>query len=290
MYSLLIYIFLILLISFIIRNLYRKYRFKYQTYINSKTVILITGGCQGIGKEIIKFLLENYKCTVINIDICKDKFKDLEDSFNSGNGGKVINYYCDLCDSKNIDSCVTSILSFYRVDILINNAGISYNKDFTQLEEINFSKTINVNLLAPMQLCKKLLSHKTKHQEKLHIVNVASVMSHITSLKSTDYCSSKWGLFALHECMRYDYYATDDFKFTIICPFAVNTSMFQGFVSPLPFVNILYVNYVAETIIRSIILNDKIVFLPFYMEYIALVFKVLPISLRDFLYFKLSKY
>jgi short-subunit dehydrogenase len=289
MYSFLIYLFLILFTSILFRNIYRKYLFNNQAYINSNSVILITGGCQGIGREIIQFLLTNYKCTIINIDLSKDKFKELEDSFNSGDTGKVINYHCDLSDSKNIDSCVTSILSHHKVDFLINNAGISYNKCFEQLNDINFSKTVNVNLLAPMQLCKKLLIHKTKHQEKLHIVNVASVMSHITSSKSTDYCSSKWGLFAFHECMRYDYYGSDAFKFTIICPFAVNTGMFQGFVSPLPFVNILNVNDVAEMIVRSIILNDKIVFLPFYMEYIALAFKLLPISIRDYLYFKLSK-
>jgi len=58
-----------------------------------------------------------------------------------------------------------------------------------------------VNLLAPMILCKKYLSHSTN--QKKHIINISSVMSQIVATSSIDYIASKWGLFGFHECLRY---------------------------------------------------------------------------------------
>jgi len=282
--------FLIISILFVSRLIHRKYSFKHQNYINSGTIVMITGGCHGIGIEILKFILTNYKCTVINIDVCKEKFKELEEYFNINKiDGRLFNYHCDISDIDQVNTCIDAILSEHTIDILINNAGIAFNKHFNYLEHKNFVKTIQTNLLAPIVLSKKLLHHNTINQNKLHIVNIASVMSHLTSCKSTDYSTTKWGLYAFHECLRYDYYHNKEFKFTIVCPFAVDTGMFEGFVSPLPLVKILKSSYVAEFIVKSIVLNDKIVFIPFYMEYIALAFKILPTCIRDYLYFKFSK-
>jgi uncharacterized protein len=282
--------FIIILTLLILRIIYRKYIFKHQNYITSNTIILITGGCHGIGRALITYLLTNYKCTILNIDICKEKFSLLEACFNTNKSkqkAKLINYHCDLSDINQINACLSAILSENKIDILINNAGVSYNQYFNELESKKFMKTINTNLIAPMLITKRLLEEESN--KNMHIVNIASVMSHITACKSTDYTSSKWGLYAFHECLRYDYYHKNNICFTVVCPYAVNTAMFEGFVSPLPFVEVMNVDYVAEIIVKSIVLKDKIVYIPFYMEYIALVFKILPCFIRDFLYFKFSK-
>ncbi len=57
--------------------LIRLYRINTQNYITPNSTLLITGGSMGIGREMIKYLLEYYKCTIINIDIREDQFPGL---------------------------------------------------------------------------------------------------------------------------------------------------------------------------------------------------------------------
>jgi all-trans-retinol dehydrogenase (NAD+) len=277
-YNLFVTLFLFLIMYIFIRFINRKIKIKYQSYLTENSVVLISGGSMGIGKEIIKILRTKYKCLVINIDIRKDLF-DLYDT-------KLVNYFCDLSDIEGVEKVLYEIKSKYKtIDFLINNAGIAKNKKFEFLESDEFTTTYNVNFLAPMIICKKLLSH----YDNIHVTNIASVMSHLIADKSCDYISSKWALYAFHESLRYDYFYNKNKKFTIICPYAVDTGMFKGFISPLPFVKILKPAYVARKIIDSIILQDKVMFVPFYMEYICFIFKLLPLFIRDFIYFKLSK-
>ena len=66
---------IIFIISFIIfRHLIREQRFKNQKHINKETTILITGGCSGIGRELINLFISLFNCKVINIDILSSEF------------------------------------------------------------------------------------------------------------------------------------------------------------------------------------------------------------------------
>lgn len=280
-------IFIISLSSFyILYYFYKKYTYKLNlpnTFSKDK-IILLTGGCLGIGKEVINILLTNklFKCIIINIDIREQLFIE-DESF------RLFNYKCDLTIKEEINTVLTDILSkFKKIDILINNAGIAFNKNFNDLEENYFTKTLEVNLIAPMILSKRLIKHNKTINNKLHIITISSVMSHLIADNSSDYITSKWGLYAFHECLRYDYYNNNNLNFTLICPFACNTGMFPGFKSPIPFLNVLETTYVANEIINSIIMKEKIRFIPFYTEYICLIYRLLPTWMRDFIYFKIS--
>ena len=71
-------IFLVFLFVYFFIEFIREIKFKNQKYITENTLILITGGCLGIGRELIRQLILNYKCTIINIDIRKDEFYNLK--------------------------------------------------------------------------------------------------------------------------------------------------------------------------------------------------------------------
>ena len=263
--------------------LYRSYCFYYQKYITSNTVVLITGGCMGIGKEIINELITRYKCKIINIDIQKEKFISHPN---------ITNIYCDLSHSdinfkallklKNID--ISSI------DIIINNAGIAYNYPFTTITKDQLKKTLNVNLLSPMMLTKEVISSK-KDNKHIHIVTMASVMSHIISQNSSDYVTSKWGLFAFHESIRAEFLYRKDFSFTIFCPYAVDTGMFPGFKNPIPILfRIFSVKEIARDIVKSIVLKDKVVYYPCYANIICGLYKMIPTFISDAVQYVLCKY
>ena len=283
---LILYAFIIFFIFTIFRFIIRKIRLSKYNLVDK--TFLITGGCQGIGKEIIKILVLQYKCKIINIDIRNDLFEELSQIDKTGT--QIINFKCDLSNLEDLSStCKEIFKKFEKIDFLINNAGIANNTNFDDLKEEEITKLMNINLIAPMKLCKLFTDHYLK-LNKIHIITMASVMSHIIADKSSDYISSKWGLYSFHEAMRYDYYYNPNINFTVICPFAVKTGMFPGFTPPLPFIKLLEVEDVARATVDSIILKDKILFIPFYVEFICLIFNFLPVYLRDSLYFSLSTY
>lgn len=212
-----------ILLLYLLRYIYRKYRLINQQHINESTTILITGGCLGIGKELIKIFLKKFKCKIINLDIRENEFKKLEE-ISKELGGTIQNI---LCDISNYDELNLTIKNIKSIHILINNAGIAFNKPLSQSEDIELLKTIQVNLISPVLLTKKALNELNAK----HIVTIASVMSHLPSPNSCDYVSSKWGVYGFHESIRQEYRSKN---FTIVCPYAVNTGMFPNFTSPFP--------------------------------------------------------
>ena len=154
------------------------------------------------------------------------------------------------------------------------------------IEKMN--KTIQTNLITPMNLINLLINNHLKinniKNKKLHIVTIASTMSHLVSQKSSDYVASKWGLYAFHESIRAEYLYNNDFIFTIFCPFCVNTGMFNGFKNPLiGILKILDVKEIGKNIVKSIILKDKIIFYPEISWIIIYLFKLFPIYISDFI-------
>ena len=260
--------------------LLRKYFLKKQTHITNNTVILITGGCCGIGYEIISNLITQYHCKVINVDILKEKFSALKQCFNDN----IVNIHCDLsqCDIDFVSLLKSHNVNISTIDIVINNAGVAYNRPFSVANNSQIHKTIHVNLLSHMLLTKAVLNEKVNNKSNVHVVTIASVMSHLVSQNSCEYVASKWGLFAFHESLRAEYLYQKGFHFTIVCPFAINTGMFEGFRSPLPFLFKEYdVKWFGKDVSERIALKDKVIYYPWYAKYFGGVYKMLPTCIMD---------
>ena len=275
-----------LLLYFILENI-RERQFKNQTYINENSLILITGGCLGIGREIIHQLITKYKCKIINLDIRKEEFNNIKNQYKE----KIINIHCDLNKEQNFENLLLeNKIKINEINILINNAGIAFNLPFEKLSKEQIKSTIQINLISPMLLTKLLISKKEENKI-LHIITMASIMSHITSKNSSDYISSKWGLYGFHESLRSEYLYRKDIFFTIFCPYIVNSGMFPNFKNPLPFFLKVYnVKNITYEIIKSIVLKDKIVFFPKYSYIICFIAKFVPCFLMDFIQYYFFDY
>jgi short-subunit dehydrogenase len=237
-----------LLILFkILSKLKRNYLIKNQKYLNKDKTILITGGCMGIGHEMIKKLINKYNCNVINIDIRDDLFEDLKNSIK--NKQNIFNYKCDISNQTDLTNTFSKIIQkFPKINILINNAAIAKNDFFYNLTEDQISKTIEINLISPFILTKKFLNlfEKNKNVDEYHVVNIGSNLSHIASRKSSPYITSKWGLYGMHDSIKYgkfysiftylflDYFHQKNLNFTIVFPFAISTGMFPRFGNSIP--------------------------------------------------------
>lgn len=266
----------LLILCIIYSNYNRERKFKIQKYLNQNSKILITGGCLGIGRQLIHQLITLFKCHIINIDIRESEFKELNDKYKD----KITNINYDI-------SKINDIKKFFEdykinpdeIDIIINNAAIANNLPIAELKENQMISTIQINLLFPMKLISFFIKNLQKKQNlngaKVHFVTLCSVMSHVVSANSSDYICSKWGLYGFVESLRSEYLYDERFIFTTICPFAVDTGMFPNFMFCLDKVK------VSKDIIKSIALKESIKFIPNYINIPIYVYKLIPLFFRN---------
>jgi 3-oxoacyl-[acyl-carrier protein] reductase len=107
----------------------------------SKKVVLITGGAQGIGKETAKQFLQGGA----NVVICDYDESAGKSALEELNHEKVEFYKVDVSDSNQIEEMVQSTIGKHgRIDILINNAGITLDGFLTKMEESDWERVISV--------------------------------------------------------------------------------------------------------------------------------------------------
>lgn len=115
------------------------------------------------------------------------------------------------------------------MNILINNAGIVQGKQFTELNEGLSSKQFIVNLECHFWIISEFLPSMIQKNEG-HIVSVASLAGFVGTPFLADYSASKAGAIAMMEALRMELKRMSKYgvKCTTICPFFINTGMFDG--------------------------------------------------------------
>jgi len=279
--AILFFYIIVLIISFIlIRHFIREQRFKNQKYITKETTILITGGCSGIGRELINLFISLFHCKIINIDILSSEFPSLQNLYKDN----LININQNISKIDNIISFLKEKgINPNKIDIVINNAAIANNLPLEQLPLNIMISTMEINLLTPMKIIKAFIDLKknnnNKSQNKIHFVTLCSVLSHITAKNSSDYISSKWGLYGFVESVRTEYLYNNKYNFTTICPFAVNTGMFPNFLIQ------LNTKYTAKEIVKSIVLKESVKFIPDFINIPIYLFKLVPSFLANLIHY-----
>ena len=274
LFWILFYIILIIIFYYILRNYIKEKQFNSQKYLSNEKTILITGGCLGLGKELINLLITKFNCKIINIDIRSSEFPLLESLY----GNNITNIKYDISKIENIILLLEEKnINPDKIDIIINNAGVSNNLSLEQLSMNKMISTIEINLLSPMKIIKSFIERKvnSNNKKKIHFVTLCSVMSHMISANSSDYITSKWGLYAFVESVRNEYLYSDKFIFTTICPFAVDTGMFPNF-----FIK-MNTKWVAYEILKSIALKENIKYIPDFIYIPICLYKLIPSFFAD---------
>ncbi len=160
------------------------------------STVLITGGARGLGKQMCKAFKENgYKVLFTYNNTAPDNELD-----------GCIGYKCDLFSEDDIRELIRKIYEEHnKIDVLINNAAIENNKDFTSKTKSDFMKTLEVNLVAPFILSKEIGSRMyMKGAGK--IINISSNNSiNKYDPVTVDYDASKAGLNILTMCLAKEF-------------------------------------------------------------------------------------
>ncbi|XP_064597332.1 epidermal retinol dehydrogenase 2-like isoform X2 [Liolophura sinensis] len=182
-----------------------------------------------------------------------------------GQGAKVSCYQVDLSKREQVYQTAEKVKEeIGHVDILINNAGIVTGKKFLDCPDSMIQKTIEVNSCAHFWTVKSFLPEMIERNQG-HIVTMASSAGILGLNGLADYCASKFAAVGFDESIRFELevQGKTDIHTTVICPYAINTGMFDGvesrFSSLLP---ILEPDYVASTIVDAILINQQVLYIP----------------------------
>ena len=154
-------------------------------------VVIVTGGAQGIGKEIALHFAKE-KATVVIFDLNEVQLEEAVKELKIHS--QVLALKVDVTNLSDVEINVNKIIdNFKRVDILINNAGITKDNLLLRLSENDWDKVIAVNLKGAFN-CIKALSKFMVKQRYGKIVNISSVIGIMGNAGQVNYAASKAGL------------------------------------------------------------------------------------------------
>ncbi|MDP6685852.1 MAG: 3-oxoacyl-[acyl-carrier-protein] reductase [Candidatus Omnitrophota bacterium] len=158
-------------------------------------VALITGGARGIGREIaLSFAREgaNIALCDVNLEATEKTAKEIQDL-----GRECMAVQADVTDSKSVQDMMDKILDkFKKLDILINNAGITKDGLVLRMSEDDWDKVIAVNLKGSF-VCTKIAAKVMLKQRFGKMVNLASIIGIMGNIGQANYSASKAGIIGL---------------------------------------------------------------------------------------------
>lgn len=157
-----------------------------------KKVILITGASGGMGKHLVSWFKDQDYRLILHYH---DKPLQIEET-------ETIRFVkADLRFPDQIQQLASTALSFFgRVDVLINNAGISRSSMSWKMELDEWNETIAINLNAPFLLSKEIVP-TMRAQNSGCIINISSVVAQTGAIGTAAYAASKAGLIGLTKTM-----------------------------------------------------------------------------------------
>ncbi|MDW0300363.1 MAG: SDR family oxidoreductase [Nitrososphaeraceae archaeon] len=218
---------------------------------------LVTGSGRGIGKETAILLSKQG----FNLIICSRNQNEIDSvvkEIKSFGNDRILARECDVSVSSQVNRVVNEALDIYgRIDVLINNAGISYVKKLIDTTEEEWDNTLDINLKGSYLFAKAIVPHMIKHNYGI-IINVSSGAGKIGFEDISAYCASKFGMIGLTESLAREI-NNYNIRVMTICPGQVATKMQKDIDSQYYELNknkMLHPRKVAEKI-ADMIFSDK---------------------------------
>lgn len=185
-------------------------------------VSLITGGGRGIGKEIA-FLFAQEGSDIVICDINEDVLKSTTEEL-SGFGRRVLSFSVDVSRFPAVEEMIRNILdNFHKIDILINNAGITRDGLLLRLDEEAWDRVLAVNLKGTFN-CTKAVGKAMLKQRQGKIINISSIIGLRGNVGQANYAASKAGIIGFTKSVAREF-ASRGITVNAIAPGFIQTEM-----------------------------------------------------------------
>ncbi|XP_011644289.1 dehydrogenase/reductase SDR family protein 7-like [Pogonomyrmex barbatus] len=254
----------------------------------SKKVVMITGASSGLG-EALAHVFYSSGCRIILVSRRKEELErvknDLMDTHQTVLTYPPIVLPLDLTDINNLKNEVSKAIMIHgRIDILINNAGISYRGEVIDTNVDVDIKVMLSNYFSQVALSKIVLPYMIQQQSG-HIIGISSIQGRIAIPFRSAYAASKHALQAWYDTARAEL-ADKNIKFTVVNPGYVKTSLSLNALTGTGQVygvmdktteNGYEPKYVAKCILKSVLKQEKeIIIAPFSPKCAIILRTLLP--------------
>lgn len=182
-------------------------------------VAIVTGASKGIGREIAKTLSQNGIKVIANYNKSEAKAQELKNE-----NPEIDIFKADVSNRNEVKNMVNYVISKYgKIDILINNAGISETKLFTDVTDEDWNKIINNNLYSAFCTTQEILPNMI-HNKNGCIINISSVWGMVGSSCESIYSISKAGLDAMTKSLAKEL-GPSNIRVNSIAPGFIDTDM-----------------------------------------------------------------
>ena len=248
----------------------------------SGTHVVVTGAGSGIGRLMAlgaaKRGARHVAVWDLNLTSARSVVKEIE-----ALGAQASAYKVDVSQKKSVDeAAVTTLEALGQVDVLINNAGIVSGKSFLNLTEKDITQTYGVNTLALYWTTQAFLPGML-NRDRGRVVTIASAAGLAGSATLTDYSGSKFAAVGFMESLRAELRDGSSSVSTLtVCPFYINTGMFDGVKSGSPLLAIQPADPSAQKILDAIESTKRELLLPGMVRSVRY-FRLLPVAVFDWL-------
>ena len=198
-------------------------------------IILISGASRGIGRQIAIDLSQTGYTVIANYNKSEQSAKELQTQFN------IDTFQADISKGTEIKQLTDYVLKKYgKIDVLINNAGISQTKLFTDITDEDWNKMINTNLYSAFKLTQKCLPNMI-HNKSGSIINISSMWGQVGASCESLYSITKAGIDAMTKSLAKEL-GPSGIRVNSIAPGFIDTDMnkcyskedVQGIISETP--------------------------------------------------------
>ncbi len=185
-------------------------------------VAVITGVNSGIGRKTAELFGQN-GASVVGVDIRTDRMDQLQTCIEAA-GGAFLPCRCDVRNGAEVKEVFARALErFGRVDIVVNNAGVSCSSPVTRISGEEFDRVMDINVKGAFNFC-KYAARLFKKQKRGVIVNTSSVNGIYGSGMGCPYSASKAAVIGLTQSLAIEL-APWNVRVNSVAPGVINTEM-----------------------------------------------------------------
>ena len=187
-------------------------------------ICIVTGAGKGFGREIAKeFYAQGAKLALITRS--QSDINDLNSEFDSG---RVLSVCGDVSDSTVVAQFITQTIDkFDTIDVLVNNAGMRFRKEFLEISEDELDQVLNVNLKSIVFLSQKVLPYMIE-KNRGKIINMSSIAGTLGFANLSGYVMSKAAIVGLTKSLAVEF-SDKNIQVNALAPGFCKTSYFEKF-------------------------------------------------------------
>tara|TARA_B100000401_G_C52780182_1_gene707856 strand:- start:5 stop:742 length:738 start_codon:yes stop_codon:yes gene_type:complete len=183
--------------------------------------IILTGATGGIGNSIVETLV-SLKANLIVTGTNENKLLELKNKYNN-----IISLKQDISAHDELENFIENCSKEFKdkIDVLINNAGVTNDNLTIRMNKDEWDRVININLTSTFLLSKYVIKKMLKKKTG-KIINITSVVGHTGNLGQANYSASKGGVTSMSKSLSLEY-AKKNITVNCIAPGFIETAMTQ---------------------------------------------------------------